>query len=490
MLRRSVVIGLLTAAGSVRAAGTDIAKFFHSGQARVLIVSGRNNHDWRTTTPYLRNLLTSTGRFDVRVTEEPAGMTAETLAPYDVIVLDYDGPRWGSASEKALVDFVRGGKGLVAVHAASYSFSGLEVLGDNHVKTGIHEPAWAEYINMIGGTWTEKEPKTGHAPRHVFEVRVTDGGHPITQGIGDSFQVSDELYHNLNMRPGVHVLATAFDNPKNGGTGKQEPVLWTVAYGKGRVFHTTLGHDVAAMQSRGFALTFTRGVEWAALGGVGAAGVVKQDPVRVLLVTGGHDHETSFYSVFDNQKQLAVTVNPHPHAYNANMINNYDVLVLYDMVQSIEDRQAAALKNFVEGGKGVVVLHHAIVDFATTWPWWYEDVVGGKYFEKAEPGHPASTYLHDQQLTVTAAARHPILNGIPPIQIEDETYKGMWISPKAQVLLRTDHPTSDGPVAWVSPYDKSRVVYIQLGHGRAAHENPMYRRLVNNAILWTAGRLK
>ena len=72
----------------------------------------------------------------------------------------------------------------------------------------------------------------------------------------------------------------------------------------------------------------------------------------------------------------------------------------------------------------------------------------------------------------------------------DETYKKMWISPKVEVLLKTDNPTSDGPIAWVSPYNKARVVFVQLGHGRTAHLYPPYQQLVRNAILWSAGRLE
>ena len=97
--------------------------FFQPGKIRVLILSGRNNHDWRTTTPFLRKTLVESGRFDVRVEEEPMGITEATLAAYDVLVLDYDGPRWGEATEKAVENFVKSGKGLVAIHAASYAFS-------------------------------------------------------------------------------------------------------------------------------------------------------------------------------------------------------------------------------------------------------------------------------------------------------------------------------------------------------------------------------
>jgi len=141
---------------------------------------------------------------------------------------------------------------------------------------------------------------------------------------------------------------------------------------------------------------------------------------------------------------------------------------------------------FLESGKGLVAVHHCIASYQD-WPW-YREMLGGMYFRKAEAGHAASTYLHDVDLKAEPAARHPVLEGVGPMQIHDETYKGMWISPKATVLLRTGHSTSDGPLAWISAYEKSRVVYIQLGHGREAHEHPGFRRLVRNAVLWVAGR--
>ena len=169
---------------------------------------------------------------------------------------------------------------------------------------------------------------------------------------------------------------------------------------------------------------------------------------------------------------------PTPSPTAATCARRFDVLVLYDSIKDLDEPQRKNLRDFVEAGKGVVVLHHAIVDFAGTWPWWYEEVVGGRYL-------PTSTFKHDQQLSVTLVEKHPVTRGFAPMRLVDETYKGMWISPAVKVLLKTDHPTADGPVAWISPYEKSRVVYIKLGHGREAHEHPGYRQLVHNGILWS-----
>lgn len=458
---------------------------------RTLIFSGRNNHDWRTTTPFLAKLLRGSGRFDVRVVEEPAGTTAATLAGYDLLILDYQGARWGAETEKAVAGFVKSGKGLVAVHAASYAFGGLQVLGDHHVRTGLIEPPWPEYAEMLGCSWRAEAPKTGHGPRRTFTVKYVRADHPIARGLPLEFRTNDELYHNFVMKPGVEVIATAFDDAKIGGTGKDEPLLWTVRHGGGRVFHTALGHDVAAMREQGFTDSFLRGAEWAATGGVTLPPCARirraENPVRVELVTGGHDHDATLYPLFEGHADIVTTVNPHPDAYKGDLRKRYDVLALYDMVQEIPEKQRENLRTFVESGKGLVVLHHAIADF-NSWPWWYEEVVGGKYLLKPEGGLPGSTYRHDQEENVQVAAKHPVTAGLGGFHITDETYKGKWISPRVKVLLRTDNPSDDGPVAWISPYEKSRVVYIELGHDRQAHEHPSYRALLRNAILWAAGR--
>jgi len=212
-------------------------------------------------------------------------------------------------------------------------------------------------------------------------------------------------------------------------------------------------------------------------------------PLRVLVVTGGHDYPTSFYTLFEGYDDIQWQHATSNHeAFKAGLRDKFDALVLYDMSTEISEGEKNNLVEFVESNKGLVVLHHAILDYPD-WEGWWREVVGGKYLTKPEGGRPASTYLHDQEMLVEPAAHHPILTGIGRLRILDETYKGMWISPKVTVLLKTNNPTSDPAVAWVSPYEKSRVVYIQLGHGEAAHRHPGYRRLVHNAILWSAGKL-
>lgn len=469
--------------------------FFKPGLIRVLILSGHNNHDWRATTPFLRQLLLETGKFDVRVEEEPIGITAETLAPFDVIMNDYCGPRLGAVAEKAIETFVKSGKGMVIIHGAMYGFTGLEVLKDRHVGIGLKEPAWEEYINMAGISWAGPPANAYHAPYNFFKIKLTQPQHPIVMGMPNPFVATDELYHGMTLRPGAHVIATAYDDPANGGSGKDEPMLVINQYGQGRSFYVVFGHELASMQEPGFMLSLVRGTEWAATGQVSIPADFKffqknPDALQVMVVTGGHDYQSSFYSIFEGDKDFTWNHIPsNQTAFRKDFRNDFDVLVLYDFSQELDEPGKRNLQAFLESGKGVVVLHHAIADYQN-WPWWYKEVVGGRYLLNPDLNMPASTYKHDEELFVRPVAQHPLLRGIDPMHIRDETYKGMWISPEVKVLLQTDNPTSDGPLAWISPYAKSKVVYIQLGHDSLSYDHPSFRLLVHNAIRWSGGRIK
>jgi uncharacterized protein len=228
---------------------------------KVLIITGDHGHAWKETTPYLKDLLAGAG-MSVDVTETPAkDLTADNLAKYDVLLLNYrdtkKGPPdtvWSDENKKAFADAVKGGKGLVVYHHASSAFVG----NDEYAK---------EFEQVIAGGWRRQG---NHGKRHEFDVTVRKADHPITRGLPAEFHHSnDELYQNSVMLPGSEVLATAFSDkkldPKN--SDKHEPVVWVATYGKGRVVENVLGHDMAAMKaSPGFQVLLIRGVEWAATG--------------------------------------------------------------------------------------------------------------------------------------------------------------------------------------------------------------------------------
>jgi type 1 glutamine amidotransferase len=229
---------------------------------KVLIITGDHGHDWKATTPYLRDLLTKAGH-KVDVTETPSkDLTPANLAQYDVLLLNYrNTPKgakanpasvWTEENKNAFTEAVKNGKGLVVYHHASSAF-----VGDT--------PFEQEFEKVIAGGWR----KQGfHGKMHEFVVTARKD-HPITHGIKEFKHGRDELYQNSMILPGSEVLVTAYSekskDPKN--TGKHEPMVWVAHYGKGRVCNNALGHDVEAMQnSPGFQALLVRGVEWAATG--------------------------------------------------------------------------------------------------------------------------------------------------------------------------------------------------------------------------------
>jgi type 1 glutamine amidotransferase len=240
------------------------------GKVKVLIITGSHGHDWKNTYPILKDFLGKSGRIEAQETLDPAkDLNPENLARYDVFLLHYketnEKPgRWPAEAEKALLEAVRGGKGLVALHYASAAFD-------------QGEANWPEYEKLIGGGWRRSKGYGAHAPIYQYRVEIKDGEHPITKGLPASFlHAPDELYHKLLMVEGNHVLAEALDDhPK--GTGKREPLIWVRTYGKGRVYHNALGHGPDQMKGVGFQTLLARGVEWAATGKVTIAAPASLD---------------------------------------------------------------------------------------------------------------------------------------------------------------------------------------------------------------------
>lgn len=253
---------------------------------KTLILTGQNNHNWQASSPILKQILDQTGLFQSNIVVSPKekedmSSFLPDFTKYQLVVLDYNGDGWPEATKAAFLKFVKNGGGVVVYHAADNAF-----------------PEWKEFNQIIGlGGWGNRTEKDGpyvyfkdgkritdnspgkggtHGKRTAYKItnRITD--HPITKGLPTEWMhAEDELYGLLRgPAENMTILSSAWSDPSTGGTGREEPILMTIQYGKGRVFHTVLGHsgngdkEFPALECAGFIVTFQRGAEWAASGKV------------------------------------------------------------------------------------------------------------------------------------------------------------------------------------------------------------------------------
>jgi type 1 glutamine amidotransferase len=231
------------------------------------------------------------------------------------------------------------------------------------------------------------------------------------------------------------------------------------------------------------------------IAGMTVFGADVESKLKVLLITGGHGFdENAFFDVFRANPEIALTTAAHgktnADAYERADLTGQDVVVLYDMPASITGPQEAKFMQIFDKGVGLVVLHHAL---GSMQDWGdYEKIIGGRYPISNGKGGVVTTdvgYQHDLEVRVVIVARnHPVTAGVDDFTIHDEIYWGFRVGADVTPLLTTTHPKSGKPLAWCRTQGKSRVVYLQLGHGPEAFANPNYRKLVANAIRWTANK--
>lgn len=274
---------------------------------KTLIVDGQNNHvQWPKITYMMKKYLEETGRFTVEVkrtkytwngveflsafpipgmgetqaTEKPQADPdyAPDFSKYDLVVCNFgwNAAPWPAKTQQEFDDFIQKGGGLVVIHAADNSF-----------------PEWKAYNLMIGlGGWGNRTEKDGpyvyydeagqlqrdmtpgnagsHGPQHEYTVEVRNTKHPITKGMPVKWlHTKDELYDRLRgPAEKLELLATSYSSKEQKGTGRHEPMLMTINYGQGRIFHTPMGHADYSVECVGFITCLLRGSEWAATGKV------------------------------------------------------------------------------------------------------------------------------------------------------------------------------------------------------------------------------
>ena len=249
---------------------------------KLLIIDGQNNHgNWPQTTQMMKGYLEQTGLFVVDIATTPAegknmGDFKPDFSNYKVVLLNYNGDAWPQNTNTAFESFVKNGGGVVSVHAADNAF-----------------PEWPEFNKMIGlGGWGNRSEKDGpyiyydeagklvkddspgaggsHGKFHAFKIVTRNKKHPITKGLPEVWMHNkDELYDRLRgPAENMEVLATAYSAKDQSGTGRNEPIMMVIRYGKGKIFHTTLGHANESQQCVGFITYLQRGAEWVATGKV------------------------------------------------------------------------------------------------------------------------------------------------------------------------------------------------------------------------------
>jgi type 1 glutamine amidotransferase len=254
-----------------------------ASRIRVLLIDGESAgpyHNWQLTTPILKQELEETGLFEVTVATAPhadgdfSGFNPQ-FEKYQVVVSNLDSQQWPAALRDEFEKYISSGGGLVVVHAADNAFPGWVAYNQ---MTGIG--GWRGRNETAGPYWFMRDgkvvsdPSPGPAGRHgarrPFLITSRDPEHPIMKGLPPQWMhTNDELYGMLR-GPGQNmtILATAHSDPNNHGTGNDEPMLMVLKFGKGRIFHTAIGHDAVALSCVGFITTFQRGTEWAATGKV------------------------------------------------------------------------------------------------------------------------------------------------------------------------------------------------------------------------------
>lgn len=253
---------------------------------KTLLITGQNNHNWQVSHVVLKQILENSGRFDVDFVispEQGKDMSGFVLdfRPYQLVVLDYNGDSWPEETNRRFLEYVQNGGGVVIYHAADNAFSKwpefnrICALGGWEGRNENSGP----YVYWKDGKLVKDSsagPGGSHGRQHEYVLNGRDKVHPVVKGLPLKWRhAKDELYDRMRGPGNIRdILYTAYSDKETNGSGREEPLVFTVDYGNARIFHTMLGHagatteDNIAMQCTGFQVLLLRGAEWAATGKV------------------------------------------------------------------------------------------------------------------------------------------------------------------------------------------------------------------------------
>ncbi|MEI8374171.1 MAG: ThuA domain-containing protein [Planctomycetota bacterium] len=528
-----VVCGcLLTEAGFVPAA--------QGAPWKALFVTGYDphGHPWQDTTPILERLLAESKKFDVRIAKltsaAEAHAFASDFAKCHVVVLYAHGLEWPKTTRDEFVKYMDGGGGLVVIHNAVGQFAGWDAYramigigtGDQHdgVRLAFDE-ARQRVVRVPPGDGIKCN---GHGHLHEWVVKVREPEHPIMAGLPGAWKhTGDELYHGLRGKAehieDLKVLATAFSAKETGGTGEHEPVMLVNRFGKGRIFHATLGHNTVSMSCAGFQTLFLRGMEWAATGKVAPSEVPADFPTeakasvrpaarkayvrKIVFIGGRHNHGPgahennagtallkSLIDSSDNVRSVATALYPDRPPDDLAQLDEASALVVLCEGWNehwLNHRNLEVMKKFrqiMQKGTGLVCLHAATA---------VEDDVEKEFMTwcggNKKQGYSTHPMTDDLELLV-AAPGHPISRDVKPMRFDrEEFYRRILfdesagkITPILTVGSKTEKP-AEQVVAWAFERPGGGRAFCCTGpHFYASFKNDNFRKLILNAVLWAA----
>lgn len=251
MTRRTLLLAALSLA--LFAAPQARADHHGEGKIRVLMMTGQNNHNWKETTPALKEVIEASGRFELTISETPWDFGPDAFDGYDVVFSNWSmWPKlnqdpWSPETKTAFLDYLASGGGMVVMHAGS----------------SIHYQ-WPAFQALVGKTWTRGV--TWHGPKHEFLVSPT-GDHPLTRGV-EPFTIYDELWRDMEPTGPFDTHAVADTSKDKKKRGPEAPMLMTTSLGKGHGVNLVLGHDAKSIANPGFQKLLLNSLEWAATGDV------------------------------------------------------------------------------------------------------------------------------------------------------------------------------------------------------------------------------